>query len=498
MIPIIIIYHTGDSFFMRRTKIVCTIGPATSSEERLEQLMQAGMNVARLNFSHGTHQDHALVIERIRAISTRLGCAIAILQDLQGPKIRTGILQDRKPVTLADNTQVVITTRDVLGTSEIISTTYKPLPQDVKPGDRILLNDGLLELSVLSKNETDVYCLVVHGGELGEHKGINLPGVAVSAPALTEKDRDDLRFGVMHDVDYVALSFVRKPEDILEAKEYIRELQLKHNGANRTRLMPIPLIAKLEKPEAIACLDDILEVADGVMIARGDLGVEMPPEKVPLIQKRIIAKCNELGLPVITATQMLESMIVNPRPTRAEVNDVSNAVLDKTDLVMLSAETASGVYPIKAVQMMVRIILETEAGGKTARQPQPHRLSQEKAVSHAARALSEEASVKAIVVFTQSGNTARLISQDRPRTPILAFTPSGRVYRQLALWWGVWPYCIEMMGFTDELMEAVGKRLIDANLICTGEYVVIMGGLPFGSRARTNFVKLHRVNALEE
>ena len=482
---------------MRRTKIVCTIGPATSSEERLEQLMQAGMNVARLNFSHGRQEEHALVIERIRAISARLGWAVAILQDLQGPKIRTGLLEGRKPVTLADNARVVITTRDTPGTAELISTTYQQLPQDVKPGDRILLNDGLLELSVLSANETDVFCSVVHGGELGEHKGINLPGVAVSAPALTEKDRDDLRFGVMHDVDYVALSFVRKPEDILEAKQYMRELQLERHGKNKKLLPTIPLIAKLEKPEAIAHLEEILKVTDGVMIARGDLGVEMAPEKVPLIQKHIITRCNELGLPVITATQMLESMIVNPRPTRAEVNDVSNAVLDKTDLVMLSAETASGAYPIEAVQMMVRIILETEAGGKTAHQPQRKRLSQEQAVSHAARALSEQASVKAIVVFTQSGNTARLISQDRPRTPILAYTPSLTVYRQLALWWGVRPCCIEMRGFTDELMETVGQQLVDAGLLHAGEYVVIMGGLPFGSRARTNFVKLHQVREPE-
>jgi len=484
---------------MRRTKIICTIGPATSSEERLEQLMRAGMNVARLNFSHGTHEEHAALIERIRAISARLGCAIAILQDLQGPKIRTGLLEGRKPVPLVNNAEIVITTREIMGTAEIISTTYKQLPQDVKPGDRILLNDGLLELRVLDANETDVRCLIVHGGELGEHKGINLPGVAVSAPALTEKDRADLRFGVMHDVDYVALSFVRRPEDILEAKQYIRELQLERAGGNKKHVIPIPLIAKLEKPEAIACLDDILEVADGVMIARGDLGVEMPPEKVPLIQKRIITRCNELGLPVITATQMLESMIVNPRPTRAEVNDVSNAVLDKTDLVMLSGETASGAYPIEAVQMMVRIILETEAGGRTAHQPQHQRLSQERAVSHAARALSEEASVKAIVVFTQSGNTARLISQDRPRTPILAFTPSARVYRQLALWWGVWPYCIaDMKGLTDELMERAGKQLIESKQISEGDYVVIMGGLPLGTLARTNFVKLHRVKPLAQ
>lgn len=485
---------------MRRTKIVCTIGPATNSEEQLEQLMRAGMNVARLNFSHGMQEEHAVVIERIRTIAARLGCAIAILQDLQGPKIRTGPLRDKKSVTLADGAQLTITTQDIIGTAELISTTYQQLPQDVKPNDRILLNDGLLELNVLDSNGTDVRCLVVHGGMLGEHKGINLPGVAVSAPALTEKDRDDLRFGVMHDVDFVALSFVRKPQDILEAKQYIRELQLERHGEQKKSFIPIPLIAKLEKPEAISCLDDILEVTDGVMIARGDLGVEMPPEKVPLIQKHIIARCNELGLPVITATQMLESMITNPRPTRAEVNDVSNAVLDKTDLVMLSAETATGAYPIDAVKMMVRIILETEAGNRTAQQPKCQRLTQARAVSHAARALSEEASVKAIVVFTRSGNSAHLISKDRARVPILAYTPSERVRHQLALWWGVWPHCIEMRGTTEELIQEVEHRLLELEdkLIQQGEYVVIMGGLPVASRARTNFVKLHRVKMTDE
>ncbi|MBE3559258.1 MAG: pyruvate kinase [Ktedonobacteraceae bacterium] len=483
---------------MRRTKIVCTIGPATSSEEQLERLMRAGMNVARLNFSHGTQEGHAVVIERIRRIAARLGYAIAILQDLQGPKIRTGSLLDGGPVQLADGSQVTITTRDVVGTAETISTTYRQLPQDVKVGDRILLNDGLLELRVLEKDATDVRCLVVHGGMLGEHKGINLPGVAVSAPALTEKDRDDLRFGVRHDVDYIALSFVRRPQDILEAKRSIRELQLEQNGGDRKNLVPIPLIAKLEKPEAIAHLEDILEATEGVMIARGDLGVEMAPEKVPLIQKQIIARCNELGLPVITATQMLESMITNPRPTRAEVNDVSNAVLDGTDLVMLSGETATGAYPIEAVEMMVRIVQETEAGNRTARQPKVQRLTQARAVSHAARALSEEASVKAIVVFTRSGNSAHLISKDRPRVPILAYTPSEKIRRQLALWWGVWPHCIGLRGTTEDLIDAVEKRLLEDTPIREGEYVVIMGGLPVASRARTNFVKLHRVKVEEE
>lgn len=476
---------------MRRTKIVCTIGPATQSEEQLERLMHAGMNVARLNFSHGTQQDHAVVIERLRAISARLGCPIAILQDLQGPKIRTGSLQGGQPVRLVDAALITITTRDVAGTADLISTTYQSLPQDVKAGDRILLDDGLMELRVLAANETDVQCQVVHGGILKEHKGINLPGVAVSAPALTEKDREDLRFGVMHGVDYVALSFVRQPEDVLEAKDLIRQFQVEKGETDQ--VMPPPLIAKLEKPEALAHLDEILAAVDGVMVARGDLGVEMAPEKVPLIQKRIISTCNDVGLPVITATQMLESMITNPRPTRAEASDVANAILDGTDAIMLSAETATGAYPIEAVEMMVRIALEVEAGGRTARQPPSQQLTQAHAVSHAARALSEEASVQAIVVFTRSGASAHLISKDRPRPPILAYTPSEQVYRQLALWWGVWPHRIAMQGTTEELIAVVDQRLQDDQLIQHGEYVVIMGGLPIASQARTNFVKLHRV-----
>src|SRR5258707_10757696 len=348
---------------MRRTKIVCTIGPATNSEERLEQLIRAGMNVARLNFSHGTQDDHAIVIERIRTISARLDYSVAILQDLQGPKIRTGRLQNGQPVMLVDGASFTITTRPVIGNSQIVATTYQALPEDVKVGDRILLDDGLLELRVTGQDATDVYCEVIHGGLLKEHKGINLPGVAVSAPALTEKDRDDLKFGMLHGVDYVALSFVRKPEDVLEAKALIRQLQVEKGDKY---IVPTPLIAKLEKPEAVARLDDILEVVDGVMVARGDLGVEMPLEKVPLIQKRIIDRCNDLGLPVITATQMLESMITNPRPTRAEVSDVANAILDGTDAIMLSAETATGAYPIEAVQVMVRIAVETEASNRTA------------------------------------------------------------------------------------------------------------------------------------
>ncbi len=451
---------------MRRTKIVCTIGPASSSEERLEQLMRAGMNVARLNFSHRTHPEHELVLDRIRTISARLGCAIAILQDLQGPKIRTGTLEGGQPVLLADGARVTITTSDVEGNAETISTTYKQLPQDVKEGDHILLDDGLLELRVLGSDETGVQCLVVHGGLLKEHKGINLPGVAVSASALTEKDRDDLRFGVRHGVDYVALSFVRRPEDIVEARAFMRQLQAEQGGEQEQ--VSIPLIAKLEKPEAVVRLDEILDVVDGVMVARGDLGVEMAPEKVPLIQKRIIVACHDRGLPVITATQMLESMITHPRPTRAEASDVANAILDGTDALMLSAETS-------------------------VRQPHCQDLTPAHAVSHAARALAEETSVQAIVVFTRSGASAHLISTDRPRTPILAYTPSEHVYRQLALWWGVWPQRIDMQETTEKLIACVDQRLHEDKLVSRGEHVVIMGGLPIASEAPTNFVKLQRV-----
>jgi pyruvate kinase len=343
----------------------------------------------------------------------------------------------------------------------------------------------------VSFDETNVVCVVVHGGRLGEHKGINLPGVAVSAPSLTEKDRDDLRFGVAHDVDYVALSFVRTPQDVLDARAYLQQLQEEFNHTDDSS--PIPLIAKIEKPEAVQHLDAILAVVDGAMVARGDLGVEMALEKVPLIQKRIIAKCNALGLPVITATQMLESMVTNPRPTRAEVNDVANAVIDQTDGVMLSAETSVGAYPIESVEVMVRIAQEIELSNHATQQPQRNHISRSQAVSDAARALAEETSVKAIVVLTRSGLSAQLISKDRPRTPIFAYTPSTHVYRRLPLWWGVWSYLVSMSGTTEELIALVEKRLLDEQLVQKGDHVVIMGGLPIESRARTNFVKLHRI-----
>ncbi|MBF6591784.1 MAG: pyruvate kinase [Ktedonobacterales bacterium] len=487
---------------LRRTKIVCTIGPATSSEESITELIEAGMDVARLNFSHGTHEEHATTIARARAAAARLGRPVAILQDLQGPKIRTGALGGGGPVVLRDGQHFTITTEPVVGTVERVATTYVALPRDVKPGDRILLSDGAIELRVVRVADPEVMCEVVHGGQLAEHQGINLPGVAVSAPALTEKDRDDLAFGVRQRVDLVALSFVRRPEDLHTARRFIEETLRAEPGGHppgRDRTTDaaekaIPVIAKLEKPEAIERLDAILRASDGVMVARGDLGVEMPLEAVPVLQKRIIAHANALGLPVITATQMLESMLQNPRPTRAEASDVANAILDGTDAVMLSGETAVGAYPLAAVRVMVRIAEETESHYTAmARSTAEHATTHTQAVSRAAHTLAREAHATLLVVFTRSGLSAHLISQERPAVPIIAYTPSETVYRRLALWWGVMPCLSEPRGTTEEVIAWMDAHVRRLGLAQVGDFVVMMGGMPVAGRARTNFVKLHRV-----
>ena len=491
---------------MPSTKIICTIGPASSSEDILEQLMLAGMNVARLNFSHGTHEEHAEVIARIRALATKLGLPVAILQDLQGPKIRTGELRDHQPVTLTVGAAFILTTRPIIGDASQVSTTYQHLPQDVKPGDHILMADGLLELVVTDTSATDVYCRVLHGGTLGEHKGINLPGVAVSAAALTEKDKDDLRFGVSQGVDFVALSFVRTPGDLQAARDIIAEMNGATSGKRASSGRRVsareqakgvsapPLIAKLERPEAIAHLDAILDAADGVMVARGDLGVELAPEKVPLIQKQIIRRANEFGIPVITATQMLESMVSQPRPTRAETSDVANAVLDGTDAVMLSEETASGHYPVEAVRMMVRVAQTTEPACKLVPRTLRHsRPTLGHAVSKAAHLLAQEAAAQAIVVFTRSGRSGFLISKERPDVPIIAYTPFEQVYRQLALWWGIIPHLIPLMSNIEEMIAKVSQQIAEEGVVQRGEKVVMMGGMPLTGTARTNFIKLQQI-----
>ncbi len=480
----------------RRTKIVCTLGPASDSEERIEALIRAGMNVARINFSHGTQEEHASAIQRVRSVAARLGLPIAILQDLQGPKIRTGPLTGGHPVTLQPGQELRITTRPIAGNAREVSTTYADLPRDVKPGDRILLSDGAIELRVLSATPDEVTTRVVNGGTLGEHQGINLPGVAVSAPALTAKDRDDLAFGVAHGVDYVALSFVRSADDVVQAQQLIREL-MRSSPDTLPDATPIPVIAKLEKPEAIEHLEEILRVANGVMVARGDLGVELPLEQVPLIQKRVIARANALGLVVITATQMLESMIEHPRPTRAEVSDVANAILDGTDAVMLSGETAVGKYPVEAVRVMGQIALATEQACSPAPGREAERDTLPAAVASAARTLAEQAHARLIVVFTRSGLSARLISKERPSVPIVALTPHEEVYERLSLWWGVTPQLVQMRGDTEALIAATDARLLREGVVAPGDWIVIMGGMPAASTARTNFVKLQQVGSAD-
>ncbi len=472
-----------DILQFRRAKIVCTLGPATNTPEMVDRLAHAGMDVARLNFSHGTHDDHARAIAAVRRASGRYEKPIAILADLQGPKIRTGKLAGGKPVTLRAGDAVVITTEDVPGNERHISTSYQPLPKEVRKGDRILLADGLIELRVTGTSRREVRCEVVNGGELGEHKGINLPGVKIRTPALTEKDRKDLEFALKQEANYVAVSFVRRAEDIVEVKKAITQAK-----------RDTPVIAKLEKPEAIENLDAILEAADGVMVARGDLGVEMSPEKVPVVQKRIIARARDYRVPVITATQMLESMTENPRPTRAEASDVANAIFDGTDAVMLSGETAIGRYPVESVEMMDRIVREAEASALAVVRPhRPSELGVSEAISEAVCHAAEELHMRVIAVFTQSGWTARLISKYRPRPPIIAFSPIQETRRRLSLFWGVWPRKIDSVQDIDSLATRAEERLLEEKLVRKGDIVGLVAGTPLGIRGTTNFLKLHRI-----
>jgi len=467
----------------RRTKIVCTIGPASRSTQLIDRLMHAGMDVARLNFSHSNHAQHAETIGLIRRISFRQEKPIAVLADLQGPKIRTGALRGGQPVELRAGQQFTIDTGNSPGDSARVSTTFKQLSRDVRRGDRILLADGLIELRVARVRGTGVICEVVNGGQLGEHKGINLPGVYLRVPALTPKDREDLKFALRHGANYIAVSFVRRPEDVLAARAAIRR-----QGRET------PVIAKIEKPEAVDNLDAILRVADGVMVARGDLGVEMKPERVPVVQKQIIARAREFRRPVITATQMLESMTQNPRPTRAEASDVANAIFDGSDAVMLSGETAIGKYPVESVQMMARIIEEAEASVHEFRRPAP---SEQKRVAETISELvchaSRELNIKVIAVYTKSGSTAALISKYRPRTPIIAFSPEAETRRRLSLLWGVLPRRIADARNIEGATALAEKRLLEEGLVKRGDVIVVVAGTPMGIRGTTNFMKFHVV-----
>ena len=471
----------------RSAKIVCTLGPASNSSEKIEQLMRAGMDVARLNFSHGTHEEHARTIKRLREASARLSQPIGIVADLQGPKIRTGALVDKQPVQLEAGQKFTISTQAQAGNCAGVSTTYKRMPHEVRRGDRILLGDGLIELRVLSTTSATVLTEVVNGGLLGEHKGINLPGVKLRIPALTPKDHSDMVFALREGANFVAVSFVRRAADVLLAKAAMKR-------AGRI----VPVIAKLEKPEAIENLDEILRVAEAVMVARGDLGVEMNPERVPVVQKQIIARACEARRPVITATQMLESMTQNPRPTRAEASDVANAVFDGSDALMLSAETASGAYPLEAVQMMDRIIREAEANNAHILRPQPAQFNIAETASELICHASEELQMKVIAVFTESGFTARLVSKHRPRPPIIAFSTLQETRRLLSLYWGVVPKTIAKVQNIEELVHYAEKRLLEENLVKRGDIVGIVAGTPLFVGGTTNFMKFHVIGSDEE
>ncbi len=474
----------------RRAKIIATIGPSSNTDAALRDLLRLGMDVARLNFSHGSHEEHARNIERIRRAARREGRTVCILQDLQGPKIRTGRLKRHEPVLLESGSRVTITPKDVLGTPHLIATTFAGLAREVSPGARILLSDGLIELRVRGRRGQDLECDVVNGGLLAEHQGINLPGVALTIPALTDKDRKDLEFGLKHDVDMVAISFVRSASDVREIKQLI----LDHGG-------DLPVIAKLEKPQALEQLEEIFEAADGVMVARGDLGVEMLPEQVPVIQKHVIRRAAEWRKPVIIATQMLESMIENPRPTRAEASDVANAVFDGTDAVMLSGETASGRYPREAVGMMSRIVIEAEHNMASFSEPRRrrtrHQLSVAEAICESIAHAAEDLPMGAIAIFTESGNTARMISKFRPRVSIYAFSHTGPVCNRLNLFWGVHPVQRRELSRTaEDMVNTAERELLHRGQLKPGDVLGVVAGTQMASGS-TNFMRLHTVPAPE-
>ncbi len=469
----------------RRTKIVCTIGPATDAPETLAALMDAGMNVARLNFSHGTQDEYRQTIRRIREIAEKKKLPIAILQDLSGPKLRTGSMA--KPVVLQPGEIFVLTSRQVPGDEHAVSVTFADLPAHVKVGENILLADGTIELKVIEKNATDLRCRVIDGGPLSSYKGINLPQTALGIPALTAKDRADLEFGLEDGVDFVALSFVQNPEDLGLVKAVM---------AAKKRVVPV--IAKIEKHEALQKIDAIIAAADGIMIARGDLAVETPLESVPLVQKDIIKKCNRAGKPVITATQMLKSMVEEARPTRAEANDVANAVLDGTDAVMLSEETTIGKHPVQAVQVMNKILRTVEAvlpPRESLVDEDVEHLSIAEAVSHAVVSMAQYLKAAAILTPTRSGSTARLISRFRPKAPIIATSYRLETVRWLALVWGVHPlYNAKPHESSDDLIAHCKSEALAAGLVKSGDTVLITAGLPPSEQSTTNLIKVEVID----
>ncbi|MEW5739009.1 MAG: pyruvate kinase [Myxococcota bacterium] len=464
---------------MRKARIVCTLGPSSSQPEVLEAMVRAGLDVARLNFSHGTHDEHRKRVDVLRAAAQRAGRTVAILQDVQGPKIRLGRFEGGLAEVKA-GTQVTVTTRKVLGTATLLPTPITTLPHDVKKGDPILLDDGRVRLEVRKVKGQDVTCQVLVGGTLKDHKGLNLPGALVSVPTLTPKDKQDIAFGQELGVDFLALSFVRTPDDVLRAKKLVR---------NRGT----PVIAKIEKPQAVDALDAISEVADGVMVARGDLGVEMPLEKLPAIQKAMVRKVNLKGGIVIVATEMLESMVQNVRPTRAEVSDVANAIYDGADAVMLSGETASGRYPVEAVRTMARIVEEAEAGGVVRSRSFEWTRDISTGVAAAAVEAADRLGSALLVAHTESGRTARLISELRPKATILGITPRPEVLRRMALYWGVQSHLAPRLKSTDEMIAWTKALVRRERLAPKGSTVVLVAGQPLNEAGRTNLLTVRKL-----
>jgi len=472
-----------DSLPQRRAKIVATLGPASNTEPVIRAMIRAGVDVVRLNFSHSTHERKIAVIEKIRKVSKEEGKPLCILGDLQGPKIRTGLLKDHQPVLLKAGHKLVITPRDVSGTAACIGTTFGTLAENLEQGSRILLSDGLIELRVHEINGDDVVCDIVNGGLLGEHKGINLPGVLVRTPSLTEKDSVDLEFALKHGMDAIAVSFVRTAEDVSLVRNRVTALGF-HTW----------IIAKLEKPQAVEHLDAILQVSDGIMVARGDLGVEVPPEKVPAIQKFMIRRAAEYSKPVITATQMLESMIENPRPTRAEVSDVANAIYDGTDAVMLSGESAVGKYPVESVAMMARIVSETERHSNEAYDSKPREqlshLSIAETICEATAHAADDLDLRGIALFTESGVTARQLSKYHPSAPIFALSPVAITVNRLNLLWGTTPIPCPKANTTEAMVDLAEKLLEKGGYVRPREVIAIVAGTRTKSGS-TNFMRLH-------
>ncbi|MCT4606620.1 MAG: pyruvate kinase [Marinisporobacter sp.] len=470
---------------MKKTKIVCTIGPASEEKEILTELIENGMNVTRLNFSHGSHDEHQKRIDKIKEVRKELDIPVAILLDTKGPEIRTGNFKEGEAF-LNEGEFFTLTTRDILGDVTIGSITYKELPNDVNEGDIILIDDGLVGLEVLEICDgTDIKCKIKNSGMIKNHKGVNVPGVKINLPALTEKDRSDIIFGIQNGIDFIAASFVRKAEDVLAIRKVLEE----HNAED------IQIISKIENQEGVDNIDKIIEVSDGIMVARGDLGVEIPTEQVPLAQKMMIQKCNSVGKPVITATQMLDSMMRNPRPTRAEVTDVANAIFDGTDAIMLSGETAAGKYPVEAVKTMANIakttedaldyqaILREKSVGKN--------ISITDAVSHATCTSAQDLRASAIITATSSGHTARMVSKFRPKAPIIASTTNEKVVRRLLLNWNVYPIMTSKGDSTDEIFDFSVKKSLEAGYIKAGDLVIITAGVPVGVAGSTNTIKVH-------